>query len=73
MDNHDAGAAADEDAKGALKEEDVARDLSISVRTVQGWRSDGRGPPFLKVTSRIVRYPRELYEAWKESVTKRPK
>lgn len=65
--------AKSDDQKGSLKEEDIAEDLSVSVRTVQGWRSDGCGPPFLKVSSRTVRYPCDLYEEWKRSITKRPK
>jgi hypothetical protein len=54
-----------------LTEEEIAQDLRISVRTVQGWRGDNYGPPYMKI-GRLIRYPRDLYRMWKKSNTKSP-
>jgi predicted DNA-binding transcriptional regulator AlpA len=34
----------------------VARMLGIAEATLQSWRSQGRGPRFIRCTKRIVRY-----------------
>jgi excisionase family DNA binding protein len=46
-----------------LTEEDVARQLHISVASLRRWRLERRGPPFIKVGS-LVRYRPEEVEAW---------
>ena len=38
-----------------LTEKDAAKRLGVTVRTVQGWRRNGRGPRFYKI-GRSVRY-----------------
>ncbi len=38
-----------------LSEQEVANLLQVSPRTVQSWRLNGFGPPFIKV-GRLVRY-----------------
>ena len=47
-----------------LKERTVAEILNLSVRTLQKWRCTGEGPPFVRISSRAVRYHREDIEAW---------
>jgi hypothetical protein len=43
--------------------------LGVSVRTVEGWRHKGLGPPWLKLGSgrsaRVV-YPRSSTHAWEQ-------
>ena len=56
----------------SLTEEEIAQDLRISVRTVQGWRGDDYGPPYMKI-GRLIRYPRDLYRMWKKSNIKNTK
>jgi len=46
-----------------LMEEDVAKQLNVSVATLRRWRLERRGPQFIKVGS-LVRYRPEELEAW---------
>jgi excisionase family DNA binding protein len=46
-----------------LNEEEVAKQLHISVASLRRWRLERRGPPFIKVGS-LVRYKPEEVEAW---------
>lgn len=42
-----------------LDEKEAAACLAIAVTTLRNWRSlDGKGPPFVKVGARLVRYRR---------------
>ena len=38
--------------------------LGISRWTLCDWRRSGVGPPFLKLSRRIVRYPKAQLEKW---------
>lgn len=40
-----------------LREEDVCKWLRISPRTLQRWRFNGTGPIWIRLRSRIIRYP----------------
>lgn len=51
------------DADTLLKEQDAADLLSLSVRTLQSWRTRMAGPPFVQV-GRAVRYRRRDLIAW---------
>ena len=44
-------------------EREVATILGVSVKTVQGWRFRGGGPPSVKLAG-VVRYPMDSFEAW---------
>ena len=46
-----------------LTEQDTAALLKVTVKTLQGWRYRGEGPPFIKA-GRCVRYRREDLEAF---------
>jgi len=46
-----------------LKEDDVAKQLHVSVASLRRWRLLGRGPQFHKVGA-LVRYRPEDLEAW---------
>ena len=48
---------------GLLTENEAAKYLRVSVRTVQGWRCSGGGPPFVRL-GRLVRYRDTALEAW---------
>lgn len=50
-----------------LHETEAARFLSLSVRSLQGWRVKGGGPPFVKIGRRAVRYRRRELIAWAEA------
>jgi predicted DNA-binding transcriptional regulator AlpA len=46
-----------------LSERDASRRLGLSVRTLQKWRLQGNGPPFLKL-GHAVRYDPEDLDAY---------
>lgn len=54
------------DRSSLLTEDEAARRLSMSVRSLQGWRVRGGGPPFLKI-GRSVRYSPSALESWVRS------
>ena len=44
---------------GVVTERKAAEILSLSVKTLQAWRFQGRGPRYLKLGGRAVRYRME--------------
>ena len=42
-----------------LTPEEVAKILSVSVHTLRRWRYERKGPPFIKIENRLVRYSSE--------------
>ncbi len=52
-----------------LSEDEAARFLGVSVRTLQAWRVSGEGPAFAKL-GRAVRYSRTKLFAWIEANTR---
>ena len=40
----------------AFTETELARRWNVSIKTLQRWRSEERGPPYIKL-SKAVRYP----------------
>ncbi len=47
-----------------LTTEQAASLLQLSPRTLRRWRSEGKGPPYVRLGSRRVRYRRQAIEAW---------
>lgn len=57
---------------GLLTEQQVADLLGVTRRALQAWRYRGRGPRFLRVGARLVRYRRadvEAFLTWDEGPT----
>ena len=54
------------DATELLTDIDVAGALKMSRQTLANWRSAGRGPRFIKIGDRSVRYRRTDIEKWIE-------
>ena len=50
-----------------LTEDEVAKQLTVSVASMRRWRLERRGPHFVKVGS-LVRYRQEDLEAWLASL-----
>lgn len=50
-----------------VTEEDAATFLSVSMRSLQRWRAEERGPPFVKLHERRVHYRLSDLEAWVEA------
>jgi predicted DNA-binding transcriptional regulator AlpA len=56
-----------------LTTEQVSALTGIAVQTLNNWRSTRRGgPPWLKLSGKLVRYEREAVEAWLASRTVTP-
>jgi predicted DNA-binding transcriptional regulator AlpA len=47
-----------------VNERDAAEYLALSVKTMQGYRTRGGGPVYLKLGSRTVRYRKSDLDAW---------
>lgn len=45
---------------------EVAELLSIHEETLRRWRAEGEGPPWHKLSDRVIRYDRGELEAWLE-------
>ncbi len=41
-----------------LTEKEAAPILRTSIRTLQKWRVNGNGPPFIRISARAIRYRR---------------
>ena len=50
-----------------LTEKEAGKILGFSIRTLQKWRIEGQGPPFIRVSARAIRYRREDLDQWIES------
>jgi predicted DNA-binding transcriptional regulator AlpA len=48
----------------------LARLLGMSAWSLLLWRKKGFGPPFLKVTRNMIRYPKEGLDAWLASLAR---
>lgn len=52
-----------------LTSEEVSEMLSISPRTLEGWRTSGEGPKYIRIGGRAVRYRLEDIQAWVDANT----
>lgn len=50
-----------------LTTKEVADILKLSEQTIAQWRSEGRGPEWLKIVG-VVRYEEEAVRSWIESI-----
>ena len=51
----------------AFTETELARRWSVSIKTLQRWRSEERGPPYIKL-SKAVRYPVDEIVAYEQAI-----
>lgn len=51
-----------------INETRAAELLSVNPRTMQQWRLRGVGPPFVRISSRCVRYRYRDLQAWIEKL-----
>ncbi|MCB9480026.1 MAG: helix-turn-helix domain-containing protein [Planctomycetaceae bacterium] len=57
-----------EDSKQiVLSETQAAQRLALTPRALQAWRYQGRGPKFVRISARCVRYRVEDLDAWLEA------
>lgn len=51
----------------AFTETELARRWNVSIKTLQRWRSEERGPPYIKL-SKAVRYPVDEIVAYEQAI-----
>ena len=56
----------------ALKEKEAAAYLGLSVKTLQAWRFYSKGPKYLKLSGRAIRYRVEDLDQFMEASTVNP-
>ncbi|WP_430431863.1 helix-turn-helix transcriptional regulator [Oceanicaulis sp.] len=59
------------DPNRLLSEDQAAKRLSISPRTLRNWRTRGGGPKFIKVSGRCIRYRIKDLDEWTDRRTRR--
>jgi predicted DNA-binding transcriptional regulator AlpA len=52
-----------------INESELAALLKVSRRTIQRWRVDGSGPPWMRAGTRPVRYKLSEVKIWEEKRT----
>lgn len=77
VDTSSGSAAKQSDSAGAFQvieyweclidEREAAVFVGFTVRALQGWRCRGRGPPFIKINGRCIRYRRSDLRDWAEA------
>lgn len=50
-----------------LTESQVALLLNVTPRTLQNWRRLRKGPPFLKINSKTIRYDADSLRTWSDN------
>ena len=50
--------------QGLIDEHAAAAFLSLTIRTLQGWRYRGDGPRYVRVSARCIRYRRADLRDW---------
>ncbi len=50
-----------------ITEQETAKFLCHSVKTLQGWRTKNIGPKFVRISGRSIRYRRRDLQTWIES------
>ena len=51
----------------AFTETDLARRWNVSIKTLQRWRSEERGPPYIKL-SKAIRYPVDEIVTYEQAI-----
>ena len=51
-----------------LNEREAAAALGVSVKTLQRWRCEGRGPSFRRMSARCVRYAERDLQGYIEGI-----
>lgn len=60
------------DPDALLRESEAAAFLGFTRRALQNWRQSNKGPRFIRISSRAVRYRRRDLIEWMERNTRKP-
>jgi len=58
-----------QDPTPLMKPAEVAERLNIKPHTLTHWRRQGKGPSYVMLGARTVRYPRPLFDLWFDRLT----
>ena len=50
-----------------ISSKQLAELIGVSLVTLSRWRSDGKGPPFIRLGATRVAYPMYAYNEWVET------
>ncbi|ELJ8864321.1 AlpA family phage regulatory protein [Vibrio parahaemolyticus] len=50
-----------------VRQEQLAKEIGVSVSTLWRWRRDGKMPPVVTLSSRVVGWQRKDIERWLEA------
>ena len=51
-----------------MTQSEAADYLGVSQRTLEKWRHDGKGPGYVKVSRKMIRYVRETLDRFMDSL-----
>ncbi len=54
----------DDNTRTLLRPDEAARRLGLTARMLELWRRRGHGPHWVRLTSRVIRYPADALETW---------
>ena len=57
-------AEADRTVSQLVDEDELSNRLGLSPRTLQGWRVDGSGPPYIRISQGCIRYDVDQVNNW---------
>ncbi|PKN27055.1 MAG: DNA-binding protein [Deltaproteobacteria bacterium HGW-Deltaproteobacteria-21] len=52
-----------------IRENEAARRLNVSIQTLRNWRCQGKGPGYVRLGERAIRYVGESLDAWMNART----
>jgi predicted DNA-binding transcriptional regulator AlpA len=55
-----------------LTEIELSKMLNVKPATIRQWRARATGPPYIRINARLIRYDRQVIEAWLERVAPAP-
>jgi len=55
-----------------VKEDDAAKMLGLAVQTLRNWRHLGKGPNYVRLGERSIRYPEDELKTWTQKRFIRP-
>jgi predicted DNA-binding transcriptional regulator AlpA len=59
-----------DDTKLWLSVKEVSRKTGLSTHTLNRWRGEGKGPPWIKLEGKLIAYPTDRFRDWWSGLTK---
>lgn len=55
-----------------MSPQEAATYCGVSAKTLEGWRRQGIGPPYIKVSRKLIKYNVNALDLWLESFSHYP-